>query len=155
MFHKSNLGKFASNLEGLADRNGFIPETGDTFQSGDFSNIWEDETPTADEWQEFLADAIEATSTAESALRQWQAPSFIQDEMTRDLYTNWHADSVVRFDRMAAFGDREPDEDGAIWTVAGVLDYLKGTGFTLEGCTQPRDGVVKNAAGATVIEVID
>jgi hypothetical protein len=66
MFHKSNLGKFGDTLP--CDRNGFVPEAGDWFGKFDFGGDLD-----ADDFDDFLNDAIDATADAEVALAEWRA----------------------------------------------------------------------------------
>lgn len=74
MFHSSNFGSFAMMLSVYTDIDGYVPESGDSPEDGNWpepNDFMEDGEPT-EEWEEFLAAAIEATEEAEAALDEWR-----------------------------------------------------------------------------------
>jgi len=81
MFHFSNLGNFGTEVKTFADRNGYVPETGDkpedfNFGSDDFIADFEDgdgwDGYAASRWEEFVASARAATTAARLALEAWR-----------------------------------------------------------------------------------
>lgn len=66
MIHKSNLGRFGTNLP--CDRNGFVPEQGDALESFDFGGDIDD-----DEWDDFVEVAVNATEVAVKEVADWRA----------------------------------------------------------------------------------
>lgn len=71
-FHLSNLGSLSATLQGYADNDGFIPETGDYWQQfkwcRNLQKRFADKENGEVYWQDFLAKAIAATIKAERAL---------------------------------------------------------------------------------------
>ena len=67
-FHYTNYGSFAGELKKYADLRGYVPEYGDS--ADDFD--WPHEGFTADQWDDFVAEAVDATEKAEKALRRWR-----------------------------------------------------------------------------------
>lgn len=65
MFHKSNLGMFAGLVDSFADLQGYVPQEGDGPEKFDY-----EETPL--DWEEFVAQAEEATEEAEEEIREWR-----------------------------------------------------------------------------------
>jgi hypothetical protein len=66
MFHKSNFGSFGDQIP--SDRDGYVPEEGDLLDEFNFDGEMDE-----DEWDEFVAAAVEATQGAESAVTAWRA----------------------------------------------------------------------------------
>jgi hypothetical protein len=72
MFHHSNLGHFGSELP--CDRNGYVPEVGDSPSDFDmeFSDKEEKEWWETEKFPEWVEDAVTATEAASEKLYAWQ-----------------------------------------------------------------------------------
>ena len=72
MFHKSNFGMFASQVEYYADQNGYVPETDEDFASltyDDPGNCLRDDLAYR---AAFLEDAQAATEEANRQVEEWR-----------------------------------------------------------------------------------
>jgi len=67
MYHLSNLGRFAEQVRGFSDLNGYVPEVGDTPQQF----VWDNGEPPYD-WDQYVASAVEATNEAEKQVQAWR-----------------------------------------------------------------------------------
>jgi hypothetical protein len=69
-FHYTNLGLFGEELKKYTDIDGFIPEAGDEWENfyWDAMIEWDD-----DSWEDFVAEAVEATLLANNSLDDWRS----------------------------------------------------------------------------------
>ncbi len=69
MYHKTNLGRFASYVDQYADINGYVPQAGDHHSKMNYDAMTEWD---ADSWQEHVEAAVRATEKANQAAAEWQ-----------------------------------------------------------------------------------
>jgi hypothetical protein len=66
MYHKSNLGQFASVVERYADVDGYVPDAGDDWRAMRYDGEFTDEG-----WAEHVAASVMATADANAGVAQW------------------------------------------------------------------------------------
>jgi hypothetical protein len=72
MYNINNLGDFARIVKRYADRNDYVPESGDRPELFTWLQPCE---WTEESWEQWVADATEATREAEQAIAEWQKQS--------------------------------------------------------------------------------
>ena len=72
MYHKSNLGSFANEVEYYADINGYVPETESDLDALNYDDPGHCLRDDRDYRLAFLEDAQAATERAEAAIAEWR-----------------------------------------------------------------------------------
>lgn len=72
MYHKSNLGKFAAQVEHYADQNGYVPESDEDFANLTYSDPGDCLRDDLAYRAAFLEDAQAATADANRQVEEWQ-----------------------------------------------------------------------------------